>query len=300
MKKILTKEFGIGISVIVAIVILIFGIDYLKGKNLFSPANYYIAEYEDVAGLERSAPVVVNGFKVGQVREIAFDYANPGKIRVTLALDKDLHVPANSVASLGSTLLSGAFVNLTLGDSKTMLEKGGLIKSAKAEDLMASLQSETVSTVNSVLERVDSLVLNLNTLVGDPALLQSIRRLDGITGNVMSATEGLNTTVNGQLPPLMANARHAVVRIDTIAGNLAALSADLRRLPLQSTMENVNSLTANLEKFSHRLNDQTSTLGQLTGDDELYRRLNSVTANIDSLIVDIKRNPKRYISIKLL
>lgn len=300
MKKILTKEFGIGISVIVAIVILIFGIDYLKGKNLFSPANYYIAEYEDVAGLERSAPVVVNGFKVGQVREIAFDYANPGKIRVTLALDKDLHVPANSVASLGSTLLSGAFVNLTLGDSKTMLEKGGLIKSAKAQDLMASLQSETVPTVNSVLERVDSLVLNLNTLVGDPALLQSIRRLDGITGNVMSATEGLNTTVNGQLPPLMANARHAVVRIDTIAGNLAALSADLRRLPLQSTMENVNSLTANLEKFSHRLNDQTSTLGQLTGDDELYRRLNSVTANIDSLIVDIKRNPKRYISIKLL
>ena len=300
MKKILTKEFGIGISVIVAIVILIFGIDYLKGKNLFSPANYYIAEYEDVAGLERSAPVVVNGFKVGQVREIAFDYANPGKIRVTLALDKDLHVPANSVASLGSTLLSGAFVNLTLGDSKTMLEKGGLIKSAKAQDLMASLQSETVPTVNSVLERVDSLVLNLNTLVGDPALLQSIRRLDGITGNVMSATEGLNTTVNGQLPPLMANARHAVVRIDTIAGNLAALSADLRRLPLQSTMENVNSLTANLEKFSHRLNDQTSTLGPLTGDDELYRRLNSVTANIDSLIVDIKRNPKRYISIKLL
>ena len=300
MKKILTKEFGIGISVIVAIVILIFGIDYLKGKNLFSPANYYIAEYEDVAGLERSAPVVVNGFKVGQVREIAFDYANPGKIRVTLALDKDLHVPANSVASLGSTLLSGAFVNLTLGDSKTMLEKGGLIKSAKAQDLMASLQSETVPTVNSVLERVDSLVLNLNTLVGDPALLQSIRRLDGITGNVMSATEGLNTTVNGQLPPLMANARHAVVRIDTIAGNLAALSADLRRLPLQSTMENVNSLTANLEKFSHRLNDQTSTLGQLTGDDELYRRLNSVTANIDSLVVDIKRNPKRYISIKLL
>ena len=204
------------------------------------------------------------------------------------------------MASLGSTLLSGAFVNLTLGDSKTMLEKGGLIKSAKAQDLMASLQSETVPTVNSVLERVDSLVLNLNTLVGDPALLQSIRRLDGITGNVMSATEGLNTTVNGQLPPLMANARHAVVRIDTIAGNLAALSADLRRLPLQSTMENVNSLTANLEKFSHRLNDQTSTLGQLTGDDELYRRLNSVTANIDSLIVDIKRNPKRYISIKLL
>ena len=300
MKKILTKEFGIGISVIVAIVILIFGIDYLKGKNLFSPANYYIAEYEDVAGLERSAPVVVNGFKVGQVREIAFDYANPGKIRVTLALDKDLHVPANSVASLGSTLLSGAFVNLTLGDSKTMLEKGGLIKSAKAQDLMASLQSETVPTVNSVLERVDSLVLNLNTLVGDPALLQSIRRLDGSSGKVMSATEGLNTTVNGQLPPLMANARHAVVRIDTIAGNLAALSADLRRLPLQSTMENVNSLTANLEKFSHRLNDQTSTLGQLTGDDELYRRLNSVTANIDSLIVDIKRNPKRYISIKLL
>lgn len=88
MKKIFNKEFIIGICVITAIVILIFGIDYLKGINLFSPANFYYASYDNVAGLEISSPVTVDGYKVGQVREIQFDYENPGKIKVLLALNK--------------------------------------------------------------------------------------------------------------------------------------------------------------------------------------------------------------------
>lgn len=90
MKKIFNKEFIIGICVITAIVILIFGIDYLKGINLFSPANFYYASYDNVAGLEISSPVTVDGYKVGQVREIQFDYENPGKIKVLLALNKKI------------------------------------------------------------------------------------------------------------------------------------------------------------------------------------------------------------------
>ena len=91
MKKIFNKEFAIGLSVIVAILILIFGIDFLKGINLFRPAHYYVAYYDNVDELTVSSPVLINGYKVGQVREVNFNYEKPGKVEVVMALDKNLH-----------------------------------------------------------------------------------------------------------------------------------------------------------------------------------------------------------------
>ena len=135
--------------------------------------------------------------------------------------------------------------------------------------------------------------------MADPALAQSIRRLDGISGNLLSASEGLNTTMRRDIPGVMRNANSITYQLDTVCANLGNLSYNLKQLPLQTTVANVNEITDNLIKFSDQLNNQSSTLGQLTGDSELYNRLNNVTANIDSLVLDIKKNPKRYINIKV-
>lgn len=300
MKKLISKEFIIGISVIAAILVLVFGIDYLKGINLFSPANFYYAEYENVQGLETAAPVTINGYKVGQVREIQFDYANPGKVRVLLALNKDLKLPVDSKAELASTLLSGAYVNIRMGSSTKMLEKGSNVPTMVVPDMMASISNDVMPAVNSILPKIDSLLYNLNTLVADPALLASIQRLDGITGNVYAATDGLKTTLKSDIPIIMRNTRGITHGLDSVVTNLGMLSYQLKELPLSTTVDNVNQITANLTKFSDQLNNQKSTLGMLMNDPELYNRVNSVAASVDSLIVDIKRNPKRYISIKLL
>ncbi|MDE6294561.1 MAG: MlaD family protein, partial [Muribaculaceae bacterium] len=270
MKKKLNKEFAIGLSVIVAIVILFFGIDYLKGINLFQPTNYYVIEYTDVAGLEKSAPVTINGFKVGQVRDISIDYSKPDKIKVTLALNKDLRLPEDSKAELASTLLSGAYINIILGSSPKVLEVGATLQPQPTSDLMAALQKDVVPAIGDILPKIDSLMYHLNTLAGDPALLQSIQRLDGITSDIKLATHGLNNQINGQLPGIMGGARSAVIKLDTITENLAVLSHDLKTLPLQPTMENVQRITSNLEMFSQQLNNQNSTLGKLTGDPTLY------------------------------
>lgn len=300
MKKIRTKEFAIGASVIVAIAILFFGIEYLKGVNLFKPANFYIASYDNVAGLEISAPVTVDGYKVGQVREINFDYDHPGKIEVVLALNKNLHLPDNSLAVIGSTLMSGAYVEIKMGDSKNMLPVGGEVKTAVVPDFMASISNDVMPAVNQILPRIDSLLYNLNNLVADPALAASIQRLDGITGDVKAMTSGLNSSLGKQVPYILGKTGRITNNLDSVTLNLMDLSAQLKALPLQNTMENVNSITDNLSRFSTQLNDKNSTLGQLTSDPELYNRINRVAADVDSLIVDIKKNPKRYISIKLL
>lgn len=301
MKKIFTKEFYIGLSVIVAITVLIVGIDYLKGINLFKPANFYVAHYSNVAGLEISAPITINGYKVGQVREINFDYSNPDKpTEVVLALDKNLQLPEGSVATIGSSLMSGSYVTIRLGSSSRRIPVGGEIATASATDLMASLESDLMPKVSVALAHVDSLVMNLNTLVADPAIARSIGRLDGITGNLLASSGGLDATLNRDVPLIMRKANGICYNIDTITANLADLSEQLRRLPLSETLDNVNATVANLEAFSAQLKNPDSSLGKIMNDPELYNRMNRVAADVDSLIVDIKRNPKRYISIKLL
>ncbi len=300
MKKLFTKEFVIGISVIMAIIILYVGIDYLKGVNLFKPANFYVAAYDNVAGLEVAAPVTVDGFKVGQVREINFDYENHGKIKVILALNKSLRLPVDSKAVIGSTLMSGAYVDIKMGKRKDLIEVGGDIATQTNPDMMASLSDNVLPAVGEILPKVDSLLANLNKLVGDPALLKSVQSLEGITDNINKASLSLNTVIGRQVPGMMNNVNHVATNLDSITRDLIVLSAELKRLPISSTMDNVNEMTGNLAKFSNQLNSRESTLGLLMNDPELYNRINRLSADVDSLIVDLQKNPKRYISIKLL
>lgn len=300
MKKIFSKEFIIGLCVIVALVILFFGIDYLKGINLFRPANFYYASYDNVAGLAVAAPVNVDGYKVGQVREVAFDYENHGKIKVLLALDNKLRIPEDSYAVLETGLLDGAYVTIHLGKSAKMIEVGGDVPTQTAPDLMSAVSNDLLPSVASILPKVDSLLANLNRVVTDPALIQSVQRLDGISANLLATSGSLNASLGRQVPKILINAGNITTHLDTITGNLTELSAQLKALPLQSTMTNVESVTGNLVTFSEKLNSSKGTLGKLMNDPELYEQLSRVSADVDSLIVDIKKNPKRYISIKLL
>lgn len=299
MKKVFSKELVIGASVIVAIAILVFGINFLKGVNLMNPSNYYYASYDDVSGLDVAAPVKVDGYKVGQVRAMEFDYAHPGKIKVMLSLNKDLKVPADSKVSMGSTLMGGSYIILDLGEGSSMLPVGAEIPSVREHDLMGKVREEVLPAVGAILPKVDSLLVSLNRIAADQALLASLQRLDGISASLLSASNGLNGTLNRDLPVVMRNTKSFTHGLDTVTANLGALSYQLKSLPLNATMGNVQQLTDNLNRFSEQLNNRNSTLGMLTNDPELYQRLNRVSADVDSLIMDIKKNPKRYISIKV-
>jgi len=290
----------------VALAILFFGINYLKGINLFTPANFYTVKYDNVAGLETAAAVTIDGYKVGQVRDIEFDYDNPGKIKVTLALNKNLRLPSDSRAVITPSMLSGPAITLVLGKSRQYIERGGEIAPGAAPDIMNTVTSEIMPRVVQILPTLDSLMVNLNStagninaLSGHPALAASVSRLDLITANMAALSSSLKMA-GGQVPGVVGDARSITTRLDSVAADLAVLSAQLKTLPLQGTMENVKITTDNLRTLSEDLNNPNGTLGQLMSNPELYQRLSRVAADIDSLIIDIKANPKRYISIKLL
>lgn len=300
MKKLFTKEFIIGLSVIAAVLILFIGIEYLKGINIFKPSNYYVASYDNVSGLEISAPVSIDGYKVGQVREIKFNYEKPGKIDVVLALNKSLRLPEDSKASIESTLMSGAYVDIRMGKSSKLLEVGGNIEGVSTPDMMANITQNVLPAVGNLMPKVDSLLTSLNTLVSDPALLKTVQTLDDVAENINVASGSLNSMLGRQVPNLIGNANKVTHNLDSLTSNLNALSLQLKQLPISATMDNVNSITASLASFSEQLNSPNSSLGMLMHDPELYNRINRVAADVDSLLIDIQKNPKRYISIKLL
>ncbi len=301
MKNIRSREIAIGVAVLVALGALVWGISFLKGVNIFKAANYYYATYTDVTGLAQSAPVTLNGFKVGLVREIAYDYDHPGHVRVELSLDRKLRLPEGSKAVIVSDLLGTATIDLKTGTSDKLLPVGSAIEGVEGSGLMDKVGDDLMPTVIKLVPHIDSLVVALNTVAGDPALLSSVQRLDVIMANLETATTQLNRAMKA-VPAIAANANSALVNINAITSDLgqvskalAALSDDIRDIPLDSTMRHINRITANLDTATSRLNSTNSSLGLLLNDPGLYNNLNNSAAQLDSILIDLQRRPRHYI-----
>ncbi len=298
MKKRFSKELIIGGLVLLALLILVFGINYLKGVNMFKRSNYYFATYTDVAGLAQSAPVTVNGFKVGLVREISYEYDNPGHIKVEMSLDRHLKLPRGTKAMLTTDMLGTSSIALEMAPGKDFHNVGDQLIGANASGLMSSVTNDIMPSITAILPKIDSILTSMTTIVSDPALLASVQRLDKIMANIETSSAQLNTTMKA-MPRIAEDASGLMTDLKTISNDLTALSAKLREMPIDSTMNSVNSIAARLNTSMEKLNSKDSSLGLLLNDTGLYNNLNASAASLDSLLKDVKQNPKRYISIKV-
>ncbi len=293
------KEITIGICVIIALCVLFFGIDFLKGINVFKPANYYTASYTNVNGLAVSAPVTINGYKIGLVRSIDYEYDNPGHVAVEFSLDKELKLPKGSKAVIVCDMLGTATVQLQLADNAEFYNVGDKIESETASGLMDGLSTDIMPGVANIFPKVDSLLTSINKLASDPAIAASVKRLDAITANLEATMTALNKSVKA-LPSVMGNVEATTQNVSTITGNLAYVSEELKTVPLDSCMVSIQQTANNLRQLTEELNNPNSSLGLLMNDPALYNNLNNTVKSLDSLFIDIKKNPKRYINIKLL
>ena len=299
MKKIFRKEVIIGLSAVVALVILFVGIDFLKGVNVFKASNYYYVTYTDVQGLAVSAPVTINGYKVGQVREISYQYDNPGHVKVEIALDRELKIPKGTRAVLSSDLLGTASIALELADSKDFYDVGAELQGFVSKGMMDNVANNLMPSVQAIFPKVDTLLTGINALVADPAIASSVKRLDAITSNLEVATRQLNA-IMATLPPITHDVKSITGNVSVASADLAQLTGKMNSLPIDSLMNELQKTAANLHELTRQLNNPNSTLGLLMNDPALYNNINKTVRSLDSLFIDIKANPKRYISIKLL
>lgn len=298
MKEQTKKEIKIGLSVLGALVILYFGIEFLKGHSPLSKHTEYYAVYDDVLGLQSTANVNLSGLKVGQVSSVELIPDRPGKVLVSFRLDKPVDLTVGSTAAIEKDLLGTSSLILNLAPGTLCYSPGDTIPGVIASGMMSEI-SEMLPEVTGIIPKIDTLLTNINNVVGHPSLANTISNfetvsagLKGLIGNVDRATR--------PLPGIVAEADSLIGKVDAIADNIHSLTQSLADAPIDSTLSSVNQIASNLAALTSALSDPSSSVGQLISSPDVYNNLKNVTADIDSLIVDIKRNPKRYISIKLL
>lgn len=293
MKTNISKEVKIGIATILSIVLLYIGINYLKGINLFKPANYYYVTCQNVKDITISSPVFVEGFKVGLVRSIAYDYSSVNKIMLEISLDKGMKINKGSYISIASTLLSGAELNIILNKYVTEYYKpGDTLEGRLKGGMMTSVEEDILPMVAGMMPKIDSILTGLQALVSNAALLQSLENLEGTTRQLEASSVRLNTFMKNDLPQISSN-------LKTTTGNLSTFSDNLNQLALDESIDNFNSTLKNINQMASKLNSNDNSLGLLLNDSLLYNNLNRTVENASGLLQDIQQNPKRYVRFSL-
>lgn len=289
--KFFTKEVKIAIVAIIGIIVIFCGMNFLKGEAMLSSDNTFFITFEDVTGLAESNPIYANGYKVGVVKKITYDFENNKGILVEIDVEKQIHIPTGSTAEVVGDLLGNVRVNLIMNhETTTFLKPNDIIKGNINSGAMGEA-ANMVPAVQKMLPKLDSILTSLNGLLADPALANSLHNVQGITENLTVTTTQLNTmmySLNKNVPQMM-------VKANGILDNTGTLTSNLATLDVASTLAKVDKTLANVQSFTDKLNSNQGSLGLLMNDPSLYNNLNSTMQHSDSLMIDLKANPKRYV-----
>lgn len=301
--KFFTKEVKIALTAIVAAALLFFIINFFKGINLFSPTNHYVVRFDNVVGLTVSAPVYANGYPVGTVRSISYDYASRDRVMVDVELDDEMRIPAGTRAELASQMLGGVTMSLILGPNPAdVLSPGDTVEGGVHQGAIEKLEA-MMPVIETMVPKIDSILTNINRLTGDPALAATLQNAAALTADLRTTTRQLNTLMENDVPQLTAHLNQIGANVETLSGNLAQVdvkgtvdnvNATLR--DAQGFVQTMNSLTQNLDS---KMRADDNSLGLLLSDRQLYDNLNSTVRSADSLLIDLRQHPKRYVHFSL-
>ena len=293
MKTVFTKEAKIGLVSIVSLALLYLGINYLKGVNLFKPVNHYYVAFSNVKGVTVSSPVFVEGFKVGLVREISYDYDTTGKISVLVSLEDKMRINKGSYITVVNSFLGGAELHIHLNTFvDDYFHSGDTIEGRMETDMMTSVQENLLPGIEQMMPKLDSILGGLQTLVNHPALTQSLAHVEQTAASLEHSSRRLDQLLAKDVPVIVEN-------LKGITANFESVSGQLKELDLAGTMRTVNATLANLKLTTDKLNSADNSLGLLLNDRQLYDNLNGTMENASLLLLDLREHPKRYVHFSL-
>ncbi|MDR2511864.1 MAG: MlaD family protein [Bacteroidales bacterium] len=289
------KEVKIAVVTIAAILLFIVCINFLRGKKLFSSENIFYAIYPKVEGLVASDPVKINGLKVGNVEKIDFIAANDTRVKVEIAVDKKIKIPKNTVIQLlSASIMGGQYVNLVLGSDVEFAKNGDVLEGTVATDLMSSIGDQIMPVkqkIESLAEHLDSLTQNINGLFDEK-----------LEKNIKNSISNLNKSLVS-LKNMTANADNLIVankeKITDMIANLNKFSQDLKNAEVSKATANLNNSLTKLNTVLDSIQSGNGTAGMLIKDKKLYEEIANSADNLKLLLEDIKKNPKRYLTVKI-
>jgi len=310
------REIKIGAYLIVVLLCFIFGINFIKGKDIFRKHRTFYARYSQIAGLVEAAPVSINGFNIGNVSEIYFENATSGNIIVEITVYNPIDIPSNSIARIFSPdILGTKNIDIVLGNSAVMAQSGDTL----ASEMQATLTEEVNRQVAPLKRKAEDLMLSLDTMVTvvrtvfnaqtRENLKASFEHIRQTIVNIEHTTFNLDTLVYGQrgrmerilfnIEEITGNIRENDQNITNILANFSAISDTLAKAQIAHTLSDVHMSVMNLSEVIDKINAGQGSIGLLLNDKKLYTNLEKSSGELNQLIRDLKLNPQRYLNFSV-
>lgn len=298
----ISKELKTGLLAVVAIVIIIFGFNYLKGKNYFENKNVFHVVYENVEGLVESAPVTINGHQVGKVRKISFA-DEKGKLLVSFTVEKDFKFGKNSIVQIYSGgLISGNNLGILVEEEPSVMAKPGdtLIGEIQQSilDQVTGQLAPLEAKVQSTLTSLDTLLMGMNQVLDTQSkknLKNAIANLNGTIYEFRGASRSINQLLEENKDKL----GNTISNLDTTTENFARLSDSLAQIETGRLAEDLQGVVNKLNGIAEQIENGEGSIGKLLKDEELYDNLSGASFQLEKLLEDMKLNPKRYVHFSL-
>jgi len=308
----LTKTSKIGILVVICLTLLIWGINFLKGRDIFRTEKVFFARYKNVGGLTATTLVTLNGLKVGYVREIYFAEDLSGDLIVKIAIHNNFPLPKGTAAEIASSdLLGSKVVKLNLGKSVLLLHANDTLATKMEADIMQQVNEQIAplkAKAERMIENLDSIVTAVSKILNSDSqhnISESIRQINLTMTNLEKISGNLNDVVTGQkknLASTISNLSEVTDNLKTNSGklghimdNFSLFSDSLTKMELNSTINHLNGSVNNLQTILSKIDTANGTLGLLVNDPRLYQNLNHTSESLNRLLVDFRLNPKKYI-----
>ena len=310
------REIKVALTAIVAIAILIGGVNFLKGRALFESNNVFYGVYDKVDGLKVSSRVVYRGYGVGQVRDVQFVGEHFDKVLVEFTVGKDLEIPANTIASIQNADLMGTkAIDLIPGDALHYAQSGDTLKAQFERGMMEQLNEQLeplkVRTENIMIS-LDTVLMGLQDIFSensDGNIRGSLKSMGRTINNAEQASVTLNTMLSEETVRISSILKH----INSITGNLESSNSDitrsldnmtsisdsLRAINLNNSIRTLNSVLIQTDSIMTKVNRGKGTLGGLVNDEELYYNLAVISENMNQLLVEFRQNPKRFVNLSV-
>jgi phospholipid/cholesterol/gamma-HCH transport system substrate-binding protein len=294
----LSKEIKVGLLALVAGVILYFGFQYLKGTDLMAVQREYHAVYNNVSGLKKSNPVKINGVQVGKVANLTLISGN--RVVVTFDIERQYRLNDSTRAIFASaSALGDKEIQLIVGNGTRLLTEGDTLI-GRTEPGMLDIVAEQAKPI---VRDLDTMLVNINTLVkqmqklSQPlgGTLQNLQSTSGKLDNILAQNQAAIRGIANNLNSMSAALNDPQTGVKPLMAKLNAAGDTLSQMQLAETVQKANASIANINKLLGDINQGQGSLGKLAKNDSLYNNLNRFSANLDSLMVDFRQRPKRYV-----
>lgn len=282
-----TRELWVGLLGLAAMFVIYFLINFFKSIDIFDDTNKYRIEFVNIGEITNSAPVFINGCKVGNVSNIEHNFNESDIVYITVSISKGLRIPEGSYAEIHNKLMGGSTIHLMLGKGKGTIAPGEIMKGQLESGPMDEVE-KMIPQIEAMLPKVNSMLTSLNNILSNPAINKTLNNLESLTAELNTTSTGLNDIVSNDIPT-------ALDKVVELENDLLKISSQLSEVDFRNMAASLEASLNNIQQITTALNEGDGTAGMLLKDTTLYTKLNETVEAATILLEDLKENPKRYV-----